>query len=263
MSKNIVFSVFTKPWKTLTVAELGEFVSGLGFDGIEFPLRPGFQVEPDNVEKGLPQLAKQLSGYGVKITSVASVTEERVFAGCAEAGVPVIRIMPEIKGGSYMASEKRIQEELEQILPLCKKYSVKVGIQHHFGRYISNSMEMLHLIEKFNPKHIGAVWDAAHSGLAGEEPEQALDIVWPYLCMVNMKTAFYRRANGPEADEAVWERFFTTGRHGLASWSRTVKYLQDRNFEGNICLPAEYTDEPGVNKYIAEDIAYLKSLFGM
>jgi sugar phosphate isomerase/epimerase len=37
----VKFAVFTKPWKTLSVWELGKFISELGFDGIEFPLRKG------------------------------------------------------------------------------------------------------------------------------------------------------------------------------------------------------------------------------
>lgn len=39
------FSLFTKPWKTLSVWELCSFVKGMGFDGVEFPLREGFQLE--------------------------------------------------------------------------------------------------------------------------------------------------------------------------------------------------------------------------
>ena len=40
-----------------------------------------------------------------------------------------------------------------------------------------------------------------------------------------------------------------------------VKYLYKRNYEGVICLPAEYTDENNVLSYITEDIAYVKKLF--
>ena len=47
--KKITYSVFTKPWKTQPLREVGEFVAGLGFDGIELPVRPGYQVEPENV----------------------------------------------------------------------------------------------------------------------------------------------------------------------------------------------------------------------
>ena len=42
----VSFSVFTKPWKTQPLVEVGELVKRLGFDGIELPVRPGFQVEP-------------------------------------------------------------------------------------------------------------------------------------------------------------------------------------------------------------------------
>ena len=70
----IEFSVFTKPWKTMTLAELGEFVHNLGFDGIEFPVREGYQVPPDRVEE-LSKAAEVLAQYGVKICSIAGPTD--------------------------------------------------------------------------------------------------------------------------------------------------------------------------------------------
>jgi len=259
-NKNM-FSVFTKPWKKESVEELGQFVSGLGFNGIEFPLREGYQVEPKNAENELPELVKKMANYNLKITSVASSTEENVFAGCEAAGIPLIRIMchADLEKG-YMACEAEMKKSIEKLLPLCEKYGVQVGIQHHYGPGVSNTMELRHLLEGFDPKYVAAIWDAAHSGLAGEEPEQALDIIWPYLCLVNLKTAYYKINTGPEAEETQFQRYFTTGRHGLSSWSRIVKYLAKKNYEGVICLPAEYTDEPNVGKYIGEDIIYVKEL---
>jgi Xylose isomerase-like TIM barrel. len=255
------FSVFTKPWKTISLDELGSFVKGLGFDGIEFPLRAGYQVEPANALSDLPKLVKKMDSYGLRVFSVASTTDESIFAACQAAGVPIIRIMIPIdttKG--YMTVEKETKMELDGIVKLCEKYGIKVGIQHHCGLFVSNSMEMRHLIEDYDPRYISAIWDAAHSGLAGEEPEIGLDIVWSHLCMVNLKTAFYKRVNGPEAVEAKWDRYFTTGRHGLSSWSRIADYLKKRDYSGIICLPAEYTDENNVDKYISEDIKLVKSL---
>lgn len=262
MQNGVFFSVFTKPWKTQSIDQLGEFIKGLGFDGIEFPLRAGYQIEPDMAEKGLPVLVKQMEGHGLKITSVAGITSENVFAGCAEAGIPMIRIMAgaNLKAG-YLASIEQKKKELDGLIPLCEKYGVKVAVQHHYGPGVNNSMELRYLTEKYDPRYIGAIWDSAHSGLAGEEPEQGLDIVWSHLCMVNLKNAFYQRVNGPEAEKAEWKRYFTSGRHGLASWSRISEYLKTRSYKGVICLTAEYTDEAWVNKYIAEDIKHVKSLF--
>jgi len=93
MQKAFVFSMFTKVWRDKSAEALAEMVKGLGYDGIEFPLREGYQVEPDNAEKGLPDLAGIFAKYGLKVYSIASQTTENIFAGCAEAGIPLIRIM--------------------------------------------------------------------------------------------------------------------------------------------------------------------------
>ena len=83
--KQVMISVFTKPWK-MPLPQLGQFISGFGLDGIELPVRPGFQVEPDNVAAGLPEAAKQLAEFGVRIMSIAGPVDEPTIAACAEAG---------------------------------------------------------------------------------------------------------------------------------------------------------------------------------
>ena len=76
------WSLFTKPWKTATAEELGALAARLGFTGIEFPLRAGYQVDLADPERGLVSLGKTLAQYGVRITSVAGDTSERTFAAC-------------------------------------------------------------------------------------------------------------------------------------------------------------------------------------
>lgn len=257
------WSVFTKPWKTQSVHELGQLISGLGFDGIEFPLRPGFQAEPQNAGQDLPRLASVLAEYGVKITSVASDTTETVFAACQAAGVPVIRIMaPADTSVNWMQAMDQKKRALERLLPLCEKYSVQVGVQQHYGYGVSGTMELRYLLRDLDPRYIGAVWDAAHSALAGELPGQALDIIWDKLILVNLKMAYYRRTNGPESPQAVFEPYFTTAQHGQASWTDTRDYLIQHGYSGVICMPAEYTDIEHTREYIAADLKYAKSLFG-
>lgn len=256
------FSLFTKPWKDIPIEELCRIVSGLGFDGIEFPLRPGFQIEPQDAAKELPALSKKFEAYGLKIYSVAAVNEEAVFSACADAGIHIIRIMIYIDPSiGYIEGEYRAKKDIEKSLKYCSKYNVKLAIQNHFGHFISNSMELIHLVESFDPSHIGIIWDAAHSGLAGEEPEFSLEICWSHICMINLKSAYYRRLDCPINEESSWERYFTTGRRGLSSWQRTADYIDSRGYEGIICLPAEYTDESNVDKYLKEDLAYAKALF--
>ncbi len=263
MAAKRTWSVFTKPWREKTPAELGGLVSGLGFTAIELPLRPGYQVEPENAERDLPAIQRALGEYGVRVASVASGTEERIFAACQAADVRILRIMVGAdRSQGYLKSIEKTRRELDALVPLCERYGVTLGVQHHYGFGVFNTMEMRHLLEGYDSKHIGAIWDAAHSALSAELPEQALDIIWDKLCLVNLKAAYYRRTNGPEASQAAFEPYFTTGQNGASSWKEIADYLVRRGYAGDICMPAEYTDEPNVEDYIARDFAYAKSLFG-
>lgn len=263
MSLQNKFSVFTKPWKTKTADEIGKELGALGFDGIELPVRRGCCVEPDSVEKSLPAFTAKLGEYGVSVFSVASSTEEPVFAACAAAGIPMIRIMADIDTKlGYLASEKQLQTQLEKdVLPLCEKYGVKVGVQNHYGNMVSSSMGLLHLLEPLDSRYIGAVWDSAHTALCGEEPELGLDIVWERLFMVNLKNAFRMPATGPETDVTDWKIHFTTGKKGLSPWRRVADYLKAKGYKGVYCLTAEYTDDAHTLDYIARDLQYAKTLF--
>ena len=257
----IQYAVFTKPWK-VPLPVLGGMVHNWGFDGIELPVRPGYQVLPENVAHDLPAAAKVLADCGVKIFSIAGPVNEPTMAACAEAGVPIIRICVGIPANSgYMAWEAELQRQYDALVPLLDRYGVTLGIQNHCDRCVSNAMGIRHLIEKFDRKHIAAVWDAAHNALNGEDPELAIDIVWDHLCMVNLKNSFWQRTNGPEAPVAAWQHYWTAGHQGLASWPRVAAELKRREYAGVVCLTAEYTDEPAVDRLIAADIQFAKSLF--
>lgn len=260
--RRITYSVFTKPWKTRSLHEVGEFVAGLGFDGIELPVRPGYQVEPQNVARDLPAAARQLAEFGVSICSVAGPTDEATIAACAEAGVPIIRTMARInKGENYLEAESRLQREYDALLPHLEKHGVAIGVQNHCHRFIANAVGLRRLIEKYDPEQVAAVWDAAHEALEGNAPDLALDTIWSHLCIVNLKNVLRRRANGPEAEVAEWGLYWTSGRQGLAHWPTVAAELERRDYRGVVCLTAEYSDEQAVERLIAEDIAFAKSLF--
>lgn len=259
-SGNIEFSVFTKPWKD-PLTEVGKLVSNMGFHTIELPVRPGYQVEPENVTKGLPRAAKILADYGVRIHSVAGPTNEATMAACAEVGVPIIRVLAPIGEGGYMATVARLQREYDTLVSLLDKYGITVAVQNHSGACVCNAMGLHHLLSRYDRKQIGAVWDPAHNALNGEDPEMAIDIVWSHLCMVSLKNAFWRRKNGPEAECAEWDVYWTTGRQGLASWPRVAAELRRRHYQGVYCLHAEHTDQASVLRLLADDLAYARSLF--
>jgi sugar phosphate isomerase/epimerase len=256
------FSLFTKHWN-IPSAELGAFVAALGFDGVEFPVRPGFEVTPENVGEKLPRVAKELSKHGVKILSIAGPTDEGTIAACGEAGIPFIRVMVQIpEGGSYLETVDATRREYERLIPVLEKHKVAIGVQNHCGRFVANAGELRHLLAGFDPRHVCAVWDAAHEAIAGTgQPEFAIEMLEPWLRIVNLKNAYWKRVTGPEAEDVEWVSYWTSGRQGMASWPRVAKELKRRHWQGIVCVTAEYSDDASRERLLKEDFAYARRLF--
>ena len=276
---NIKYSVFTKPWKKKTLDELGALVADMGFDAVEYPLRDGFQVEPSEGAAGIVRLVRTLAKHNVNVASLAAGIDvqttdgkgevaginEPIFAGCGEAGIPVIRICQSLNQNlGFHENIDALRRKYDAVLPFCEKYNVTLGIQMHYGfADITCSWDTYILLKGYDPKYIAAVWDAGHSGLAGEFPRYSLDCLWNHLCMVNFKAAHWYRENPTAlAEEARWGVLWVSGPNGMCSWKEAVDYLKTRGYKGTVCLPAEYSDEANVEKYIQEDIKYIKRLFG-
>jgi sugar phosphate isomerase/epimerase len=259
-SPELNWAVFTKPWPGLRAPELGRKIAAMGFDGVELPVRTGFQVEPDRAEQELPLFVRQLADEGLSTVSVAGDLTERNFSACAAAEVPMIRIMAPISGG-YRVSVASWREELERMLPFCRRYGVRIGVQQHYGRYVSNSSGLRALLEGFSPREVCAVWDAGHSALAGEDADLGIDQVLPQLGMVNLKNAYYRRRSGDDG-EPVWKTEFVTGPEGLARWDAAAAGLAANGYAGTVCLTAQYTDAgESLDELVAADLRFAKSVF--
>jgi sugar phosphate isomerase/epimerase len=230
-----LWSVFTKPWAQLPGDELGRLIAGLGFAGVEVPVRDTAYLTPAAAEAELPKFVSQLRAEGIEPISVASDLTEPVFAACAEAGVPTIRIMAELGPDGYAASVRRNRELLEQAAVLTERYDVQVGVQPHHGRYVSSTLGVLQLLDGL-PAHFKLVWDAAHDALAGDHPAVTLELGADRLGIVNLKNVQYVRSDG------VWKTYFVQGDDGLSDWSAVFAALQKLDYSGPICLTGQYSD---------------------
>ena len=66
--------VFSKMLKELGIAELIDFAQELGIAGYDMAVRPGYPVNPDNVEEALPKAAEQFRADGLEIGMVTAHT---------------------------------------------------------------------------------------------------------------------------------------------------------------------------------------------
>ena len=214
----------------MTIPEVGKHVKKLGFDLIELPVRPGFACQPESIERDLPQAVKTLADLGVGVLNVTvalPLDDERLYAACATAGIQMNRVIFGRDGLGYWAAEAKARRQLDAALPLCERYNLQIGIQHHYGGSVPiNSMGLYHLVKDYDPRFVGAIWDPAHNALMGEDPATGLEIVQSHLCVVNLKNAYWRKVSGPEAEVAEWQVYWTTGRQGRASWAQMASCSQ-------------------------------------
>ena len=257
-------ALFVKPWKSLPLPQLAAQVKSLGFDLIELPVRQGFPVEPENIERDLPAAVRLLGEHGVRVLNVTTdvaLDNERLYSACAEAGVGMNRVMFRQRELDYWAAETKARRKLDAALPFCEQYGVQIGIQNHSGRFVAvNEMGAHHLLKDYDPRFVAAVWDPAHNALEGMDSDAALDVIAPHLCVVNLKNAYWRRVSGPEATIAEWTIYWTSGAQGRASWSRVIAKLKAIDYEGPICFSAEYSDEERVDELIVDDLAFARRL---
>ncbi|WP_350276112.1 sugar phosphate isomerase/epimerase family protein [Kribbella sp. HUAS MG21] len=230
-----LWSVFTKPWSALPGDELGRLVAGIGFGGAEVPVRDTAYVTPANAGAELPKFAAQLRAEGIEPISVASELSEPVFAACAEAGVPLIRIMAELGPDGYAASVRRNRELLERAVVLTERYDVRVGVQPHHGRYVSSTLGVLQLLDGL-PEQFKLVWDAAHDALAGDHPAVTLELGAQRLGIVNLKNVHYVRTGDG------WRTNFVEAEDGLSDWPAVFATLRQLGYDGPICLTGQYSD---------------------
>jgi sugar phosphate isomerase/epimerase len=254
-------TVFSKPWPSLSPDELGRTMKELGFGGIEYPLREGFQVEPGSAKEKMPAFVEALARHGVGISSIASDLSEESFAACQLAGANLIRVMcyGEI-GENYLECEDRWLRGFEAVYPLCEKYGVKIGVQNHFGHNrlaVFTSMELKHLLDRCDKRYVGAVWDAGHCALAYEVPEQGLDTIWDHLLLVNLKNGYVKRFEDIETGKVSYLFYMTKGDEGAICWKRIIGHLKKRGYNGDLCLSGEYSQHDLLMHYIQADVKYL------
>lgn len=258
------YTAFTKPWPDLSLGELGALVARMGFDGVELPVRPGYQVEPDNASTMLSVAAETLTKHGVDLVSVAGPCTEDVIRACGEAGASILRIMVSIPPETdYLSCIEQTRREWDGLLPALESSGVTLGIQNHKGRFLTHAMHLRHALQGYDPKRIGAVWDAAHEAFAGSDPDLALDVVWPHLCLVNLKNGLWERGEVDALGVQHWQSRWVAGHEGICDWPRVAQALVKRGYNGDICLTAEYT-EPNVKvveRLVTQDLALAKRCF--
>lgn len=257
---------FSKPFQHLSHEDCAALVEEIGWDGIECPVRPKGQIEPERAAEDLPALQQALSRRGKSIliatTSITSVEDpgaEALLRVLAKQGIRRYRM------GYYRYDKARNPaDELREIRPRLRDLAAlnqELGImgcyQNHSGdRYVGAPIWDLHeLMEDLDPAHLGVFFDIGHATAEGGSS-------WPIEARL-MRS----RMGGVYVKDFQWAR---TAKGWKATWcglgegmvsSTFFGWLKQTGYDGLISQHHEYElgDEASMKQAFHRDLKALQA----
>ena len=278
------FILNSKFFSSFSVEDLGYKVLDFGYDGIDINIREGHPIDPSNCSKVLPESVKLWQNMGLSCPLVTSPIDmldpqsgiaQNLYRVCSDAGVPRIKIgfWRFVPGDDYWELIKRARQALYLFQKLSEKTGVQTCYQVHSGPNLgSNCSGIMHLLQDFDPKFVGAYPDIGHMALDGEDWDMGFSMLGDYLSVIGAKDA-YHAPQGQEVLPPYVAKFVKLG-SGSVDWTRCVSAVIKTGFEGPVSIHTEYDfDEevirkvgysdstpPNLDKWAKEDVNFLKSL---
>jgi len=255
--------LFSKLFPGADVDELAGRVQATGFDGIELPVRPGYQCPPEEAAERLVPMVERLRELGVEVPIVtAPVVEptdpltQAIYEACSRAGVRYLR--PgywRVEGGRYWELFRRAGRQVKGLERLSQRTGVKTALHIHSGKFLTSTCAATHrLVEDCDPRYVGIYLSLPHMVLGGEDVGMALGIVGEYLCLVDHKNFTWERR------DSGWHRAGVSSWEGLVDWQRVIGLLRGVGYDGTICFHPEYDDDARAAELVAKDREYVREL---
>ncbi len=251
---NLTYIMFTKHLEGSDVSGIIRSLKSVGVSGADLCVREGYPVNPENIDKALPEAAKQFADEGLCIPLVTAPGDfnqpdidyaDKYFGACGEAGIKNIKI-----GYWHWSPEKHYWDQLDEVRgyvegfqKLSEKHGVKTVVHNHSGKSMGlNSCAAMNIVKGFDPKHIGVFSDPGHLSVCGEPIEMALDIVQEYLSVLAFKDLIRQRPMGRTTQGTPAGGTMRLGQ-GFGDWPALVKTLSRLDFEGPVSFHSEYSGE--------------------
>ena len=171
-------------------AELG--LDGVMINIIAFPkdkyLHPEWGAlggaDPEHLEK----VRREIEKYGLYAEIDARGTEQahltKIIEVAHKIGADIIRTYCCLNNGYDAESLERAPEDIKKVVPLLKKYRIKLAVENHEEEI---SDEIIKIIEDVNSPWVGAHCDIGNSMMAWEDPVKAVRKLAPYTFTTHFK----------------------------------------------------------------------------
>ena len=169
--------LFSKHLQFLSWSEAAAKAKELGFDGLDWTVRPKGHILPENVARDLPLAIGEAAKVGLKNTMITTavddvrdILDQDVVSVAADLGVQYYRCnwFPYRPKESLEASLEFYKGEVWRIGKMNKKLNIVGCYQNHSGLKVGASVwEVREILKKVNPKYFGTQYDIRHAMAEG------------------------------------------------------------------------------------------------
>jgi L-ribulose-5-phosphate 3-epimerase len=227
----------------------------IGFDSIEWNVRDGAHVTPENVVRDLPKAVELTKKAGMAVTmittSIQDATSRHVDAILETAQGLGIRYY---RGGQYFRYDYKrdLKTQLDELKPrmaslaaLNERYGTLAAYHTHSapGNIGGSVWDFWEVMRGLDPRLIGLNYDTGHATARGGQGWiDAASVAQKYISALAIKDFVWnRRPNGG------WQTEWCPLGEGMVAFPRMFEFLEAIHFSGPINLHLEHSNLLGTD----------------
>lgn len=225
-------------------------------------------LDVNNIMDEALKAKKLCDEAGIKIVNFATSlgadyeTLEKVLAAAQAVGCKSIRAFmtryDKNKPFNDQFNEQR--EMLARLEPLLKKYGIKVLIETHHGMLVASASAGLRLLQGFDPKYYGLIFDEGNMVFEGyEDYRKSFELLGDYLAHVHIKNGCLEADGEDEFGAVQWRQSWTPLKKGMANLKVLIESLAQVGYDGYLSVE-DFSNESPTREKLEDNVAYLRTL---
>ena len=266
-----VFQFMKDPLKT------AEFLKSCGYDGVEWTVRPGGFVDPENAARDLKAAKQAADRAGIRADNIVvsflrgdDPGAEAIVMAAAEAGFRSFRgaYFRYDRGKAHRQNLDVFRSGFDSLEKLARKSGLKACYQNHstYNKDVSllGSLvwDLASLVRDYDPKYVGIQYDPMHvRAEGGPSWDHTLGAVAPWIDIVCLKD-FHFALDESGRD---WKRVLVPAGKGIVDFGEIRRLMELEGVKPRFTIHYDYDfpeNEAGARKFAMSDLSYYRSVFG-
>ena len=238
--------IFSKHLQWLGFEDVGKFVKDLGFDGVDLTVRRGGHVDPESVEKLLPEAVEKITRSGVIVPMMATnigdagdPLTEKVLKTASENGITHYRMdyYDYDRQKDVKTQLEQLRGKVQQLAHLNENYRIKGAYQNHDGTHVGASIwDIWYVLKEIDPAWTGLQFDIRHAVVEGGRSwENDLRLVHDLIHCSVVKDFIWEK----NQDNMWYVKNVPVG-EGMVEFGKYFQLYKELKLSGPISLHVEY-----------------------